>query len=509
MAFKDFRTTQKALQAGDTSLQEVVESYIRTIDKTNPSINSFISIQAEQALSRAEEVQKKIESKTAGKLAGAVFGIKDLITEKGKIASCASNMLKNYEAVYDATVIEKLKAEDAVFIGRLNMDEFAMGSSNENTIYGPVRNPHDTSRVPGGSSGGSAAAIAAEQCNLTLGSDTGGSIRQPASFCGVVGIKPSYGRVSRYGLIAYASSFDCIGPLAHTVADAADVLEVISGSDLRDGTSARVPVPSFAKVIDSPDSKMRIGVPEEYFGTGLDPETKKHIDSLLQKMAANGAEIVPIHLPHSEYAIATYYILATAEASSNLARYDGVRYGHRTDAKLMKEELSAESAAIRERVKAAGGSQTELDEALKKIDSGLNRMYKKSRTEGFGVEVKRRIMLGTYVLSSGYYDAYYAKAQKIRRLIRDDFKQAFEKVDVIISPTAPTTAFPIGSNLDDPIQMYLNDIYTISANLAGICGISVPLATHSDKMPIGVQFMADVYQEEKLIQAGRLTELLR
>ena len=272
MAFKDFRTTQKALLSGDISLQEVVESYIRTIDKTNPSINSFISIQAEQALSRAEEVQKKIESKTAGKLAGAVFGIKDLITEKGKIASCASNMLKNYEAVYDATVIEKLKAEDAVFIGRLNMDEFAMGSSNENTIYGPVRNPHDTTRVPGGSSGGSAAAIAAEQCNLTLGSDTGGSIRQPASFCGVVGIKPSYGRVSRYGLIAYASSFDGIGPVAHTVADAADVLEVISGADLRDGTSARVPVPSFAKVIDSPDSKMRIGVPEEYFGTGLDPE---------------------------------------------------------------------------------------------------------------------------------------------------------------------------------------------------------------------------------------------
>jgi len=283
LAFKDFKTTQKALQAGDTSLQEVVESYIRTIDKTNPSINSFISIQAEQALLRAEEVQKKIESKTAGKLAGAVFGIKDLITEKGKIASCASNILKNYEAVYDATVIEKLKAEDAVFIGRLNMDEFAMGSSNENTIYGPVRNPHDISRVPGGSSGGSAAAIAAKQCNLTLGSDTGGSIRQPASFCGIVGIKPSYGRVSRYGLIAYASSFDCIGPLAQTVADAADVLEVISGADLRDGTSARVPVPSFAEVVDSPSSKMRIGVPEEYFGIGLDPEIKKHIDSLLQK----------------------------------------------------------------------------------------------------------------------------------------------------------------------------------------------------------------------------------
>lgn len=509
MAFTDFRSTQKALLDGQTTLPRIVEAYLETIEKTNSTINSFVSVQADSALKQAAEVQKKIESKNAGSLAGAVMGIKELITEKGKIASCASNILKNYESVYDATVIEKLRAEDVVFIGRLNMDEFAMGSSNENSIYGAVKNPHDITKVPGGSSGGSAAAIAANQCNITLGSDTGGSIRQPASYCGVVGIKPTYGRVSRYGLIAYASSFDCIGPLAHTVADCADVLQVISGQDGRDGTSAPVPVPNFSAAIDSPDSKIRIGVPAAYFGEGLDPEIKSNIEAQLQKLAKNGAELIPIELPHSPYAIATYYVLATAEASSNLARYDGVKYGHRTDMKLLKEQLAAEATVIREKVKIAGGSQSDLDDALKGMDSVLNRMYKKSRTEGFGAEVKRRIILGTYVLSSGYYDAYYAKAQKIRRLISNDFKNAFEKVDVIVSPTAPTTAFSIGGNIEDPVQMYLNDIYTISANLAGICGISVPAGTHSNGLPVGIQFMANVYQEEKLIQAGRLIELLR
>lgn len=506
---KDFRTTSKALKAGELFFPDLVDSYLDSIEKKNPEINAFISVQAESAKEQAKIIQQKIEQGTAGKLAGAVMGIKDLITEKGKLATCASNMLSNYEAVYDATVIEKLKSEDALLIGRLNMDEFAMGSSNENTIYGPVRNPHNTDRVPGGSSGGSAAAVASGMCNLTLGSDTGGSIRQPASFCGVVGLKPTYGRVSRYGLIAFASSFDSIGPLGNTVADVADVLEVISGFDPKDGTTAKVSVPNFSSIIDSPSSKLKIGVPEEYFGEGLDTEIKLAIENLLHKLSSNGADIVPIKLPHSAYAIATYYILATAEASSNLARYDGVRYGHRTDAKRMKEELAAEAAFIREKIKVAGGSQVELDEALKSIDSGLNRMYKKSRAEGFGLEVKRRIMLGTYVLSSGYYDAYYAKAQKIRRLIRDDFKLAFQKTDVIISPTSPTTAFPIGSNIDDPVKMYLNDIYTISANLAGICGISVPLTTHSDGLPVGVQFMADTYNEDKLFQAARLTELLR
>ena len=509
MAFTDFRSTRKALLNGQATLTNVVESYLDTIQKNNTEINAFVSVNADKALEQAKEIQSKIESKSAGKLAGAVMGIKELITEKGKKATCSSNILKNYESVYDATVIEKLQAEDAIFLGRLNMDEFAMGSSNENSIFGPTKNPHDTTKVPGGSSGGSAAAIAANQCNLTLGSDTGGSIRQPASYCGVVGIKPTYGRVSRYGLIAFASSFDCIGPLGNTVADCADVLEVISGQDNRDGTTADVAVPNFNTIIDSPDSKIRIGVPAEYFGDGLDPEIKSSVESQLEKLAANGAELVPIHLPHSAYGIATYYILATAEASSNLARYDGVRFGHRADMKALKEQLAAEASSIRERVKVAGGSQEELDAALKGMDSALNKMYKQSRTEGFGPEVKRRIILGTYVLSSGYYDAYYAKAQKIRRLISNDFKSAFEKVDVIVSPTAPTTAFSIGSNIEDPVQMYLNDIYTISANLAGICGISVPISKHSNGLPVGIQFMADVYKEEKLIQAGRLIELLR
>jgi aspartyl-tRNA(Asn)/glutamyl-tRNA(Gln) amidotransferase subunit A len=507
LSFTDFRNTRKALLDGQTSLPKVVESFLSTVEKTNSDINSFVALYPDQALEQAKLIQSKIENGSAGSMAGAVMGIKDLITEKGKQATCASNYLRNYEAVYDATVIEKLKAEDAIFLGRLNMDEFAMGSSNENSIFGPTKNPCDLSRVPGGSSGASAAALAANQVNLTLGSDTGGSIRQPASYCGVVGIKPTYGRVSRYGLIAYASSFDSIGPLAHTVSDAADLLSVISGSDPKDGTSAQVPVSDFSSIIDSPDSKLRIGVPAEYFGEGLDPEIKSVIESKLNTLAGNGAELVPIKLPHSAYAIATYYILATAEASSNLARYDGVRYGHRADMKIMKEQLASEAQAIRERVKVAGGSQDDLDAALKSIDSALVRMYKQSRTEGFGTEVKRRIMLGTYVLSAGYYDAYYGKAQRIRRLISNDFKNAFSKVDVIVSPTAPTTAFKIGANLDDPIQMYLNDIYTISANLAGICGISVPVGTHSDGLPIGIQFMANVYREDKLIQAGRLIEL--
>jgi aspartyl-tRNA(Asn)/glutamyl-tRNA(Gln) amidotransferase subunit A len=406
-----------------------------------------------------------------------VMGIKDVISEKGKITSCASNILRNFEAVYDATVIERLHAADAVLIGRLNMDEFAMGSSNENSIYGPTKNPRDTSRVPGGSSGGSAAAVAAGFCDATLGSDTGGSIRQPAGFCGVVGLKPSYGRVSRYGLVAYASSFDSIGPLAHTVKDAATILEVIAGRDANDMTSSDKPVPAYSSFVGQSVNGLRIGVPAEYFGEGLDPEIKSRIESLIRALQAEGATVVPITLPHTPYAIATYYILATAEASSNLARFDGVRYGHRAIAEGTDE-------------------------------SGLVRLYKQSRTEGFSTEVKRRIMLGTYVLSAGYYDAYFGKAQKIRRLIQADFASAFSQVDVIISPTSPTTAFKFGENSDDPVKMYLNDIYTISANLAGICGISVPCGTHSDGMPIGVQFMAAAFNEEQLIRAGSAVERL-
>ena len=400
-----------------------------------------------------------------------------MISEKGKITSCASNILRDFEAVYDATVIERLNAADAVLIGRLNMDEFAMGSSNENSIYGPTKNPRDITRVPGGSSGGSAAAVAACFCDATLGSDTGGSIRQPAGFCGVVGLKPSYGRVSRFGLVAYASSFDSIGPLAHTVKDAATILEVIAGRDANDMTSSDKPVPVYGSFVGQSVNGLRIGVPAEYFGEGLDPEIKAKIESLISALQVEGATVVPITLPHTPYAIATYYILATAEASSNLARFDGVRYGHRAIAEGTDE-------------------------------SGLMRLYKQSRTEGFSTEVKRRIMLGTYVLSAGYYEAYFGKAQKIRRLIQNDFSTAFTQVDVIISPTSPTTAFKFSENSDDPVKMYLNDIYTISANLAGICGISVPCGTHSDGMPIGVQFMAAAFNEEQLIRAGSAVERL-
>jgi aspartyl-tRNA(Asn)/glutamyl-tRNA(Gln) amidotransferase subunit A len=456
-------------------LPDRVATYLSEIRSRNSDINAFVRVYDEDAMRQADAVQAKIDAGTAGPLAGTVIGIKDLISEKGKVTSCASNILKNFEAVYDATVIERLKAADAVLIGRTNMDEFAMGSSNENSIYGPTRNPHDTTRVPGGSSGGSAAAVAARFCDATLGSDTGGSIRQPAGFCGVVGIKPSYGRVSRYGLVAYASSFDSIGPIAHTVKDAATILEVIAGRDANDMTSSDKPVPVYSDSVGKSVKGLRIGVPEEYFGEGLDSEIRTKIESLIQQFESEGAEIVPIHLPHTPYAIATYYILATAEASSNLARFDGVRYGHR---------------AIAE------GSD----------ESGLVRLYKQSRTEGFSTEVKRRIMLGTYVLSAGYYEAYFGKAQKIRRLIQQDFADAFTKVDVIISPTSPTTAFKFGENSDDPVSMYLNDIYTISANLAGICGISVPCGTHSNGMPIGVQFMAGAFQEEELIRAGSAVE---
>ncbi len=470
---------QGALRSGEFTLPDLVDEYLRTISERNDAINAVISLDEERAMDRARKIQEKVDNGTEGKLAGAVVGIKDLICEKGKKTTCASRILQNFESIYDATVIERLREEDAVLLGRLNMDEFAMGSSNENSIYGPVRNPHDTERVPGGSSGGSAAAVASEFCTAALGSDTGGSIRQPASYCGVVGVKPTYGRVSRYGLVAFASSFDCIGPLTHNVDDSARILEVIAGYDSRDNTSSGRVVPDYRTSMEDPDPSVRIGVPEEYFGEGLDREIREGIMGKLEELEAEGAELIPIQLPHAEYGIAAYYILATAEASSNLARYDGVRYGRR--AELGEEEEG---------------------------DPPLDRLYKKSRTEGFGEEVKRRIMLGTYVLSAGYYDAYYAKGQKVRRLIKEDFTRAFEKVDVIVSPTAPSTAFRLGEKTDDPIRMYLNDMYTISANLAGICSINVPAGIHSNGLPYGMQFMADAFQESKMFNAGRLVEEL-
>jgi len=496
---------QEQILNENLSLKDIVTNYIATIEEQNPEINAFVSTYFEEALSEAEIIENKIKNGTAGSLAGAVLGIKDLICERGRQATCASEILGDFESVYDATVIERLKAEDAILIGRTNMDEFAMGSANQFSRYGAVKNPVNTSKVSGGSSGGSAAAVASKMVSASLGSDTGGSIRQPAAFCGVVGVKPTYGRVSRWGLIAFASSFDCIGPFANNVEDAARVLQAISGFDEKDNTSANIPVQNFAEELKQPNKKIRIGVPEEFFGEGLDAEISSNINETLKKLESEGAELVPISLPHTKYGIATYYVLATAEASSNLARFDGIRYGHRADKSNVVEELKKEESRLREEFK---DDEVQLDLALSKMDSALIKLYKKSRTEGFGTEVKRRIMLGTYVLSSGYYDAYYAKAQKVRRLIQEDFKKAFEKVDVIAGPTTPTTAFEQGAKLDDPVQMYLNDIYTTSANLAGICGISVPSGSHSNGLPIGIQFLADSFQESKILNAGRLVELL-
>ncbi len=509
MNFRDFNEIRTALQAGDATLPDIAEHYLETIDKENSEVNAVVDYDRERVLEQARNIQQKIEEGTAGKLAGMAVGIKDILCEKGLKVSCASQMLENFESVYNATAIERLKTEDALLLGRLNMDEFAMGSSTENSIYGPAKNPHDHSRVTGGSSGGSAAAVAAEFCTASLGTDTGGSIRQPASYCGVVGLKPTYGRVSRHGLVAFASSFDCIGPITNSVSDAASILEVIAGHDPNDNTSSSRAVPDYNEFVKDPNSNIRIGVPEEYFGEGLDDEIRKGITAQLNELEQEGVELVPIHLPHMKYSIATYYILATAEASSNLARYDGIRYGHRADIEDVETELHQEKMALQEQMEHATGEQKiELSRKRENLDTPLIRLYKKSRTEGFGDEVKRRIMLGTYVLSAGYYDAYYAKAQKVRRLIQQDFSTAFEKVDVIVSPTAPTTAFELGDKADDPVQMYLNDIYTTSANLAGICAINVPAGTHSNGLPYGMQFMADAFEEGKMLNAARLVEQL-
>jgi aspartyl-tRNA(Asn)/glutamyl-tRNA(Gln) amidotransferase subunit A len=458
------------IKSGEISLTENVKDYLTRITE-NKRLNVYNFVFEDDALKDAEKIEAKIKSGKHGKLAGAVIAIKDVLSIKNKPTTCSSKILKDFKALYTATAVQKLIDEDAIIIGKTNCDEFAMGSSNENSAFGNVLNPSDNERVPGGSSGGSAAAVAANLCDAALGTDTGGSIRQPAAFCGVFGLKPSYGRVSRYGLTAFASSFDCIGPFTKNAEDAALILEVMSGKDECDSTSYDTPVPEFSKNL-SFEKKPRIGLPKEYFGEGLSEEIKKATDSLVKELSSKDFEIVDISLPHSEYTIATYYILTTAEASSNLARYDGAKYGYRSD----------NSASL--------------------ID-----MYKSSRSEGFGTEVKRRIMLGTYVLSAGYYDAYYLKAQKVRRLIKNDFDKAFEKVDLILTPTAPTTAFKIGEKSNDPLEMYLSDIYTTSANLAGIPGISFPClagrqaySKDSNSLPIGLQFLSKQFDELSLLQ---------
>lgn len=455
---------------GEETVEQRISEHLSVINKRK-NLNAFLTVFDEEAAKRAWEIDGKIKSKKAGPLAGMVIAVKDVVCMKGKIITCGSKILKNYEAVYDATVIQKLRDADAIFIGKTNMDEFAMGSSGENSAFGATKHPLDESRVPGGSSSGSCVAVAAAMATTSLGSDTGGSIRQPAGLCGIVGLKPTYGRVSRYGLVAFASSFDQIGPFAHSARDAARVLQVIAGSDENDSTSANIDVPDYLSAMNRNVKGMKIGLPKEYFSEALNPEIRSILQKKIEVLKNAGAEIIEVSLPHSRYTISTYYILATAEASSNLARYDGARYGYRSpDA------------------------------------TTLESMYVKSRSEGFGDEVKRRIMLGTYVLSSGYYDAYYRKAQQVRRLIQNDFSDAFKNVDCILTPISPTTAFKLGEKMDDPLQMYLNDIYTVSANLAGIPGISIPAGVDKNGLPIGVQLLSKQFDEATILKVGDFLE---
>jgi len=450
------------LTRGETSARTEVEAALNAAEKLNDELNAFLEIDRAGALKRADAIDQK---RGSGPLNGIPVAIKDNICVRGMQTSCGSHILGPYKPPYNATAIDRLLDAGAVIIGKTNCDEFAMGSSNENSAFGPVKNPWDTSRVPGGSSGGSAAAVAAGIVPAALGSDTGGSVRQPASLCGVIGVKPTYGRVSRYGLVAFGSSLDQIGVFAQTATDAATVMQAIAGRDPHDATTAQVPVANYIGETEKDIAGLRIGVSRTLLGEGLDKEVRDTIEKAIDAYRELGAEIVDIELPHAKYAIAVYYIIATAEASSNLARYDGVRYGFRAE----------EAPALRE-------------------------MYRKTRDEGFGPEVKRRIMLGTYVLSAGYYDAYYLKAQKVRMLIRNDFAAAFAKCDAVLTPTSPSPAFRFGEKVDDPLAMYLNDIYTVTANLAGIPGISVPCGLSAEGLPIGVQLLGPYWSEGLLFR---------
>ncbi|MEW6303723.1 MAG: Asp-tRNA(Asn)/Glu-tRNA(Gln) amidotransferase subunit GatA [Verrucomicrobiota bacterium] len=460
----------------EVSARDVTMACLDRVRQVDGRIHAFLSHDANDALAQAATADQALAAGATHAqrpLLGVPIAVKDVLAVKGHPLNCSSKILGKFVSPYDATVIERLKAAGAIIFGRLNMDEFAMGSSTENSAFFTTRNPWDTSRIPGGSSGGSAAAVAADECIASLGSDTGGSIRQPASLCGCVGFKPTYGRVSRYGLVAFASSLDQIGPFTKTVEDTATLLEVISGIDHRDSTSLPQPVPHYAASLNGGIKGLRLGIAKEYMVGGLDPEVKQAVDNAVRKLQELGAEVVEVSLPHTDYAVATYYIIATAEASANLARFDGVRYGARVS-----------------------------DEK----DDPYN-MYCKTRGAGFGTEVKRRIILGTYVLSSGYYDAYYLRAQKVRTLIRQDFLKAFEKVDAIVTPTTPTAAFKIGEKADDPLQMYLSDIFTISCNLAGICGISVPCGlTSNPKLPIGLQLLGKPFGEETILRLAHTYE---
>ncbi len=458
-------SVREALVAKKISARELADDYFGRIERRNSELNAFLTLSKDRAYKQAAAVDSLVATgNPLPRLAGVPIAIKDVLSTEGVRTTCGSKILENYTALYDATALARLEAAGAVFLGKTNCDEFAMGSSNENSAYGPVQNPAAPGRVPGGSSGGSAAAVAANLAVVSLGTDTGGSIRQPGACCGIPAMMPTYGRVSRYGLIAFASSLDRIGPFAQTVRDIAEVFSVIAGWDPNDSTCANVPRPDFAADLDKPVSGMRIGVPDEYFAAGLDPEVRAKVEAGIALLEKIGCKRVSIRLPHTDYAIATYYIIATAEASSNLARYDGVRYGLRTEAATL-------------------------------ID-----MYRKTRRYGFGAEVKRRIMLGTYALSSGYYDAYYLRAQKMRSLIARDFAEAFGRVDAIITPTSPVPPFKLGERTADPLQMYLADIYTVTGSLAGLPAISVPCGKTAEKLPVGMQIVGPHFTEGRVLQ---------
>ena len=469
---RTFAALRAEIAAGSLKATDLAASYYARIAQKNPRLNVYLSLTKERALRQAERVDAlAAKGDPLPPLAGIPVGIKDVLVAQGAPATAGSKILQGYQPPYDATAVTRLEAAGAVLLGKLNCDEFAMGGSNENSAYGPVRNPVDTERVPGGSSGGSAAAVAANLAVATLGSDTGGSIRQPASFCGVVGVLPTYGRVSRYGLIAFASSLDRVGPFAGNVRDAATLLGVIAGHDPHDATCSQAPVIDYAAESDKGVEGLRLGVPAEYFAEGLDPEVRAQIERGIAALKAAGCSVKPISLPHTKYAIPVYYLIATAEASANLARFDGVRYGHRSP--------HAETLAA---------------------------LYSNSREEGFGAEVKRRILLGTYALSAGYYDAYYLKAQQVRRLLAEEFLRAFADVDAIVTPTSPTPAFKLGEKCDDPIAMYLADIYTVTASLAGICGVNVPCGKTPAGLPVGMQVLAAHFNEATAFRVARAVE---
>jgi aspartyl-tRNA(Asn)/glutamyl-tRNA(Gln) amidotransferase subunit A len=464
-------SVRDALTAKKISARELTDDYFGRIERKNSELNAFLTLSKDRAYKQAAAVDGLVaKGNPLPRLAGVPIAVKDVLSTEGIRTTCGSKILENYIGLYDATAIARLEAAGAVLLGKTNCDEFAMGSSNENSAYGPVQNPAAPGRVPGGSSGGSAAAVAANLAVVSLGTDTGGSIRQPGAYCGIPAMMPTYGRVSRYGLVAFASSLDRIGPFAQTVRDVAEVFSVIAGWDPNDSTCANVPRPDYVTDIDKPVSGMRIGVPDEYFAAGLDPEVRTKVEAGIALLEKIGCKRVSIRLPHTDYAIAAYYIIATAEASSNLARYDGVRYGLRTNAATLSE------------------------------------MYRKTRQNGFGAEVKRRIMLGTYALSSGYYDAYYLRAQKVRSLIARDFAEAFGQVDAIITPTSPVPPFKLGERTADPLQMYLADIYTVTGSLAGLPAISVPCGKTSEKLPVGMQIVGPHFSEGQVLQIANAFE---